>query len=68
MYAYNNLDARAIQGFAGENTPTFFSEVRCTGSEANLAKCLKRSVGYKRCKSAGVTCEKSKSESTLLLV
>ena len=63
---YYFLDARATQAFGGVDGPAFFSGVRCTGLEEKLTTCSNGGTGDGRCTSAGVTCGKSTSESTVV--
>ena len=61
------LDAQARYGFGGENRPAFLSEVMCNGLEEKLTTCNSmEGTGDQKCASAGVTCGKSASESTIL--
>ena len=63
----SSLDARAVQVFGREDVAAFFSGVRCTGSEKMLTACSFGGTGDDGCTSAGVTCGKSTSESTILI-
>ena len=63
---YCFLDARATQVFGRVDGPAFLSGVRCTGSEEELTACSDGGTGDEGCVSAGVTCGKSESESTIL--
>ena len=63
---YHFVDARAVNIFGGVDGSAFLNEVQCSGSEEKLTVCPIGGTGDDGCGSAGVTCRRSTSESTIL--
>ena len=66
-FSHAPSDARIVEGFEmPEGTPVFLDGVECSGTETQLSDCMNTTT-TSQCSSAGVTCEKSSSETIFIV-